>query len=565
MIHSKAHRATRLLALTAALLQAPAAAGGGSGAIATAHPSATKAGVEALASGGNAFDAAVAITAALAVAEPYSSGLGGGGFYLLYIAKDERYVFVDARERAPLAAGRDMYLDEDGSPIAEASLNGALAAGIPGIPAALEHLARHYGKQDLARLLRPAVALAERGFPSDAVLARMAQYRLTALRAHPSTSSVFLRGGKPPEPGDKLVQTDLAATLRALARRGASAFYKGGIARRLVSAVRADGGIWTMKDLASYTIIEREPISIAGAFGTLISAPPPSSGGIALAQILGQLRAFAPLAAFDPSQASHLHRLIESMRRAYRDRAVFLGDPDFITIPIDTLASPEYAAGLAATIHSRKATPSEWLEAVPPAAESAQTTHFSIIDGDGNIVSATLSINYPFGSGLIAAGTGVLLNNEMDDFSAKPGAANVYGLVGSTANAIEPGKRMLSSMTPSILRQHGCTIAIGTPGGSRIITMVAQGLLAALAGKAPQAIVDAPRLHHQMLPDAVFVEPAYFADGSTAEALEALGHSIKGAERPWGNMQLATSGAECGFGAASDERGIGQSWAQGAD
>ena len=520
-------------------------------AIATAHPIATQAGISALKEGGNAFDAAAAITAALAVAEPYSSGIGGGGFYLLYISSESRYVFVDAREKAPLSAHKDMYLDAQGVVQSKASIDGPLAAGIPGIVAALEHLSTRYGKRTLSDNLQPAITAAIDGFTVDAVYQRLANWRLPILKQH---APLFLEGNDVPPIGALIKQPDLARSLQTIAKQGAQAFYQGDLAKEMVNAVRAHGGIWSMQDLAQYTLVERDPIQFKWRGNTIYSAPPPSSGGVALAQILQQLEALPPA----KNNSEQLHYLIESMRRAYRDRALYLGDSDFVDIPLKRLTNKDYAAGLAASIHPEKASRSSHFSVQDSGAGGNHTTHFSVIDEHGNRVAATLSINYPFGSGFIAGRTGILLNDEMDDFVAKPNSPNAYGLVGGKANAIEPGKRMLSSMTPTILEMEDRTVVLGTPGGSRIITMVLLGLLEAEQGNKATAIVGRKRIHHQFLPDQVLMEDKAIS-ASEQQQLKAMGHQLK-MQSNWGNMQVVIEHKNGAFEAASDSRGVGQSW-----
>ncbi len=529
-------------------------------AIATAHPLATQAGVEVFDQGGNAFDAAVAITAALAVAEPYSSGLGGGGFYLLYISSENRYVFLDAREKAPLKAHRDMYLDSDKNVIPNLSIDGPLSAGIPGIPAALEHLSTRYGKQSMAQNLQSAIAIAENGFRVDGVYHRLAKWRLPVLQKYPNSAKAFLIQNELPKIGDLIVQPDLAKTLKQMADKGADGFYKGAVADAMIQAVQQNGGIWQHQDLLDYEVVEREPIDIKFKNARLISAPPPSSGGIAIAQILNQLEQMTHSSnpALKPD-VKQTHALIESMRRAYRDRAIYLGDSDFVDIPIEQLISKTYAAGLVASIHPEKASKSAWFSANIDPRGGNHTTHFSITDKHGNSVAATLSVNYPFGSCFVAGNTGILLNDEMDDFVAKAGEPNVYGLVGGTANAIKPGKRMLSSMSPTILEQPDRTVILGTPGGSRIITMVLQGLLTAMDGGSAVEIVNRRRLHHQFLPDMVALEPNTLSE-ETIKDLQAMGHNIKQQDRTWGNMQAIVHYKDGTVEAASDSRGIGTSW-----
>ncbi|MEW8394994.1 MAG: gamma-glutamyltransferase, partial [Candidatus Thiodiazotropha sp.] len=400
----------------------------GAAAIASAHPLATDAGHQLLSAGGNAFDAAVAVSAVLAVVEPYSSGIGGGGFWLLHRASDGYQTMLDGRERAPLAAHRDLYLDRQGEVIPGRSIDGALAAGIPGEPAALVHLARHYGRLPLAESLQPAIRLARQGFEVDSHYRRMAGWRLAVLQAHPESAAQFLDRGEVPAEGFLIKQPALAETLERIARDGADGFYKGEVARRLVAGVEAAGGIWSLEDLAGYRVVERQPV--VGHYQGLkvTSAAPPSSGGVALMTMLNILQGFN-LPAQDETLQTHL--LVEAMRRAYRDRADYLGDPDYVDIPVEALTHPWYAAGLARDIQLHRASPSQGN--LTPAEEGRDTTHFSILDREGNRVAATLSINYPFGSGFVVPGTGVLLNDERDYFSASPGVPNVYGLIGGEA------------------------------------------------------------------------------------------------------------------------------------
>lgn len=521
-----------MLVLGSALAATPPQAG-----IATAHPQATRAGLEILTQGGNAFDAAVAVTAMLAVVEPTGSGLGGGGFWLLHRASDGFETLLDGRETAPQAAHRDMYLDSNGEVIKGLSIDGPLAAGIPGIPAGMVHLAKHYGRLPLARSLAPALHQAREGFAVSEHYRRMAKFRLDALRQSPAAAAIFLLDNEVPPIGHRIRQPALANTLEALAHQGHSGFYRGPVAQKLVDGVRSAGGIWALADLAGYRVIERQPIharyrSPRGEM-RITSAPPPSSGGIALATMFNILSGF-DLDTQDSVTRKHL--IIEAMRRAYRDRAVFLGDPDFTSIPVERLLHPYYADGLRAAIRADRALSSKYLPGVEAGPKGRDTTHFSILDREGNRVAATLTINYPFGSGFAAPGTGVLLNDEMDDFSARPGTPNVYGLVGGEANAIAPGKRPLSSMSPSFLHTERGVAVVGTPGGSRIITMV---LLAALdfeAGGDARSMVSLPRFHHQYLPDVVQYETAALSEDEVAE-LASRGHTLREFTRGWGNMQ----------------------------
>ncbi len=524
-------------------------------AVASAHPLASQAGVEILASGGNAFDAAVAVSAALGVVEPVGSGLGGGGLFLLHREADGLNVMIDGREVAPAAAEPDMYLDADGDPIPRASRDGPLAAGIPGLPAALVHLAEHYGRLPLEDSLQPAIRYARDGYRAHASLANGLARRGRSMNA--AAQAVFLPGGEAPAEGDTLRQEDLAATLTALAREGFDGFYRGNVAAKLVEGARAGGGIWTLEDLAGYRVVEREPVIGTYRGATIISSPPPSSGGVALINMLNIV------SGYDLEQAdavTRTHLLAEAMRRAYRDRAEYLGDTDFVDVPLERLLHPYYAAGQRMSMRIDQATPSDTLPSIDiaGAASGDQTSHFSVLDSEGNAVAVTQSINFPYGSGFMPPGTGVFLNNEMDDFSMKPGVANGYQLLGGEANAIAPGKRMLSSMTPTILIDEDGLGILGTPGGSRIITMVFLASLAWIDGADARTMVSLPRIHHQYSPDQI----GYEADALTAEQvvqLEALGHSLARARGDFGNMHVVTWDFDTGeVDAASDPRGIGE-------
>ena len=522
-----------LLALAGLVLVATAQAGPGRVAVSSAHELATEAGLEIMAQGGNAFDAAVAVSAALGVVEPGSSGIGGGGFWLLHRAADDFSIMVDGRETAPLAATPDMYLDAEGRVDRDRATNGPISAGIPGAPAAWVHLAEHYGSLPLETLLAPAIRLAEEGFPVNRQYQMLLNLRAEVMQRWPETAGIFMPGGEIPEIGTIIRQPELAETLRSLAREGFDGFYRGRVAEALVEGARAEGGIWTLEDLASYRVIEREVIRTRYRGYELLTASPPSSGGIAIAQMLNIIQPF-DLAAL--SRVERVHLLVEAMRRAYRDRALYLGDPDFVDIPTEMLLSPHYAAGLRTGIRLDRATPSAALAADPGLIpEGDHTTHFSLIDADGNVVSGTLTINLAFGSGFVAPGTGVLLNNEMDDFSAAPGVPNEYGLIGFAANEIQPGKRMLSSMSPTIVKSDERVAVIGTPGGSRIITMVLLGILDFIDGNGPESWVSLPRFHHQYQPDEIEVERGWLTRAEIA-AFEALGHTVRVRVLPWGNM-----------------------------
>ena len=517
-------------------------------AVASAHPAATEAGLEVLRAGGNAFDAAVAVSATLGAVEPNASGIGGGGFFLLHDRAAGRTVMLDARERAPLAAHRDLYLDAAGEVDRDRALNGPLAAGIPGIPAAWGHLAERYGRLPLARTLAPAARAARAGVPMNRKLARALQYRGEILARYPGSAALLPAPDAPPDE-PVMRQPDLAATLELLAAEGAGAFYRGPFAERLVSGARAAGGIWTPADLEQYAVVERAPVTIHWRDAEIVTAALPSASGVMLAQVFGMLG--EDWAGPDGGDAA-AHRLVEALRRAYLDRARHLGDPDQVDVPVAELTGPEHLAALMRDFDPARATPSAaWLETAPG---GDSTSHFSVLDADGNWVSATLSINTSFGSGFVVPGTGVLLNNEMDDFSAKPGAPNLYGLIGSEANAIAPGKRMLSSMAPTAVRTESRLALFGTPGGSRITTMVLQGIFAVLDGADAEELVSAPRMHHQALPDKVEIEHDAFDDYGP---LQEFGHQVV-SRGPWGNMQAVVWDLEAGtLDAASDPRGVG--------
>jgi len=526
------------------------------GAIASAHPIASQAGKEILAAGGNAFDAAVAVSAALAVVEPCCSGLSGGGFYLLHRDADHLDTVIDAREKAPGAATRDMYLDATGKPIAHLSTGGPLAAGIPGEPAAFEYLARKYGKLSLKQSLQPAIRLARDGFPLDERIQGVIRFKRDVLLRSPEAARIFLTpSGGVPDAGAIIKQPELAAALEALANDGAHGFYTGRIAEDLVAGVRAGGGIWTLADLAAYKVVERRPIIGTYRSARIVSASPPASGGIVLMDELNILSGF-DLQHADPATRKHL--VIEAMRRAYRDRAIYLGDPDFVQIPVEMLTSADYAAGQRASIRADKATLSEMLPGVEEAPSGPQTTHFSILDAAGNRVAATLSLNWYLGSGFMVPKTGIMLNNTMDDFSIKQATQNSFGLVGGTANAIAPNKRSLSSMTPTFVETpHGVMIA-GSPGGSYIINMVLLGTLNFLDGMSAADIVRYPRYHHQYLPDEVDYEKGALS-ADEIRTLEGEGHQLRESSRQWGNMQVITWDFASGHvDAASDPRGAGE-------
>jgi gamma-glutamyltranspeptidase/glutathione hydrolase len=502
-------------------------------AIASGHALATEAGLEILREGGNAFDAAVAVSSTLSVVEPISSGLGGGGFFLLHDGRTNKDVFLDARETSPGSATPQAFLDGHGALDPNRSENGPWSAGIPGLPAALVDLAGKYGRLPLKASLAPAIRIAREGFPVYARLERGYASRRAVMERYPGTRAVYLADGDPPQVDETMKQPELALTLQLLADKGFDGFYRGDVAAKLLASVRAEGGRWTAAELAGYRVRERAPLKFRYRDWDITTAPPPSSGGIALAEIL-QIAAGWNLHALDP--AHRVHVLAEAMRRAFRDRTIYLGDPDFVRMPIARLMSPDYAAGLRASIHPDKATPSALLPAQPAPLEDDETTHFSIIDRDGNRVSATQTVNLLYGSGLVAEGTGVLLNDEMDDFALKPGTPNAFGVMGFAANAPRPGKRMLSSMTPTFMESREKVIALGAPGGSRIITEVLLGILGYDDGLTAQQVAALPRFHHQWWPDVISAE-AGALDPATVKALQAMGHTVNAGESTWGNLQ----------------------------
>jgi len=530
------------------------AAGPGHAAIASAYPLASDAGKEILAKGGNAFDAAVAVAAALAVVEPSSSGLGGGGFFLLRRASDGHEVMIDLREMAPAAASRDMYLDKDGNPVPGLSRETALAAGIPGEAAGLAHLAKKYGKLPLGVSLAPAIRLAREGFPLYPRLRGGMEFKKNAFLKTPDATRVYLVDGKVPEPGHVIRQPELAASLEILASKGADGFYKGAFARKLVDGVQQLGGNWTLEDLANYKVVERAPVVGHYKDARIVSGSPPTSGGIALIDALNILDGF-DLAKLDKVTRTHL--IVEAMRRVHRDRAVYLGDPDFVDVPVARLINEYYAAGQRASIRMDKATPSSMLPGVDAPSPGPSTTHFSVIDAKGNLVAATITLNFFFGSGLMIPGTGILLNNQMDDFSVKPGVPNGFQLIGADANAIAPKKRPLSSSTPTFVEAPDGLMVLGSPGGSYIPGMVILGTLNFLEGRSAQEIVAAPRFHHQFSPDVLQFESDALTPDERKE-LEARGHTLREGNRRWGNMQVVIWNYRTGkVEAASDPRGAG--------
>jgi gamma-glutamyltranspeptidase/glutathione hydrolase len=519
-----------LLSPTPTFAKAPALAQQPPGAvISSGNHLATEAGQEILAKGGNAFDAAVAVSATLSVVEPVSSGLGGGGFFLLHDGRTGKDVMVDARETAPASATPAMYLDSAGQLDRNKAENGPSSAGIPGLPAGLARLAQKYGRLPLSVSLAPAIRLAREGFELYPRLVDSYATRKDVMERYAGTRKVFLADGDPPQMGEKLLQPDLAHTLELLASKGVDGFYRGEIAGKIIADVNKYGGTWTAADLAGYRVKEREPIRIKYRDWDIITAPPPSSGGVVLAEILQILEGW-DLAKLD--EAHRVHYIVEAMRRAYRDRGVYLGDPDFVKMPIARLTSDKYATGLRASILPDQATPSATLPSGVSPHEGDNTSSFSIIDGDGNLVAATQTVNLSYGSGMVVDGGGFLLNDEMDDFALRPATPNAYGVIGYDANAVAPGRRMLSSMSPSFMIGRDKVAVLGAKGGSRIITMVLLGMLGIEQGMSPAQIATMPRYHHQYLPDMIVAEPSAFSV-ETATTLQTMGYQIRNDPKPW--------------------------------
>lgn len=507
-----------------------------SGMVVSAQHHATRVGVDVLRKGGNAVDAAVAVGYALAVVYPAAGNLGGGGFMTLHLA-DGRKTFIDFREKAPLAATRDMYLDKP-----EGSRRGHLAVAVPGTVAGLEHARARYGTRARGELIAPAIALADKGFVLEQGDVDVLDIGAGALRADPASARIFIRGDRNFAAGERLVQKDLANTLRQIARRGADGFYKGPVAHALAASSRANGGIITTDDLLQYRTRELAPIECDYRGYRIISAPPPSSGGVILCEMLHVLEGY-PLRDWGYRSAQAVHHQIETMRHAYVDRNSYLGDPEFVKNPVERLLDRAYAARLRTAIDPAKAGDSAQLKPGVAPHEGSNTTHYSVVDRWGNAVSVTYTLNDAFGAKVTAAGTGVLLNNEMDDFTTRLGAANLYGLVQGEANAIAPGKRPLSSMSPTVVTKDGKPVVVlGTPGGSRIITAVLHTLVNLIDHDMTiQEAVDAPRFHQQWQPDSTTVEAFAFSP-DTQRILEGMGHKFT-ASRPANHMAAIVVGA----------------------
>jgi gamma-glutamyltranspeptidase / glutathione hydrolase len=524
--------------------------------IATEQQFATQAGVDVLRHGGNAVDAAVAVAYALAVVDPCCGNIGGGGFMLVRM-HDGRERFIDFREKAPLRANPRMFLDKKGNVMAGASTKGYLAVGVPGTVMGMERARAEFGTMPRAQLMKPAIALAKSGFrieAGDAAIFNGAQEGDSGaytFAKQPNVNAIFLKDGQLPRPGETLRQPQLAKTLALIAKDGTRAFYRGPIAQAIVAASERNGGILSMRDFAAYTVDERAPLHCAYRGYDIASAPPPSSGGTTLCEILGVLSAY-PMASWGWNTVQSAHFAAEAERRAYADRNAYLGDPAFVRNPVAELLSPSYAAQVRGTIAADKATPSVDVRPGlgPVAHENGETTHFSIVDSRGNAVAVTYTINDWFGAGVIAGDTGFFLNDEMDDFTSKPGVPNMFGLVQGERNDVRPGKRPLSSMTPTIVTKNGKLFMVtGSPGGSRIITITLATLQNVIDyGMNVQQAVNAPRLHMQWLPDQIQYEPGALSDDAMSK-LGAMGYSFKRVAS-WGSAQAIVidprSGARCG-------------------
>lgn len=506
------------------------------GAVVTSNALATKAGEKILAEGGNAYDAATTISAMLSVVEPFASGLGGGAFWLIYDAKSKKYKMLDARETAPLQSHKNMYLDENENLIKNISKLGPLSAGIPGIPAVLSYVNEKYGSKKLSTLLVPAYKAAINGFPVNERYLKGANYKKEWLKKYKETEAIFLDKGEVPKKGWILKQTDLAKTIKKIMKGGHKSFYTGSFAKKMVESVQNNGGIWSEEDLNRYKVIEREPVKSTYKGISIIAPGLPSSGGLVLSNALNILAGYE----LDKlSLTTQKHLIIEALRRAYYERAIKMGDPDFMANSLEFLLTPSYAAKQRESININYATDNQTLEFADPPyqGQGNDTTHFSVIDKYGNRIAVTQSINFWFGSAFVPKGTGVLLNNEMDDFSIKPGTENGYGLIGYDANAVEPGKRMLSSMTPTFLESDRGFVILGTPGGSRIISMILLATLEWVNGGDAKSMVSLPRFHHQYHPDYVLYEEEAFMS-SEIDELKSMGHIFRKSNRQFGNMQI---------------------------
>ncbi|NLP32628.1 MAG: gamma-glutamyltransferase [Oligella ureolytica] len=496
------------------------------GMVATEQNLASQIGLEILKNGGNAVDAAVAIGFSLAVSLPNAGNIGGGGFMLVHDAKSNKTVALDFREKAPAAATETMYQDENGEIIPRKSWYTHQAIGVPGTVAGLTKALEQWGSLPLAEVMQPAIDLAEQGYEVSPTMAKLLQVEKDNLGKWPTTKAIFFDGDEPLALGDTLVQKNLAESLKLIAKEGADAFYKGAIAEEIVRDQEAHDGLITKDDLASYEATEREVVRGDYRGYEIVSMPLPSSGGIHIIQILNAME-HLPIKESGVNSAKTISLMAETMKRAYADRSEYLGDSDFVDVPIQELTSKEYAKAIADEVLKGEITPAQEIKPGDLAPyESDQTTHYSVVDKEGNAVAVTYTLNLNFGSGIVAGETGILMNNEMDDFSAKPGVPNAFGLIGGSANAIEAGKRPLSSMTPTMVLKDGKPwLVTGSPGGARIITTVLQQIVNAIDfGMNPAAATNTPRFHHQWLPDELRLEVGFSPD--TIQLLENAGYDV---------------------------------------
>ncbi|AEX53265.1 gamma-glutamyltranspeptidase [Rahnella aquatilis CIP 78.65 = ATCC 33071] len=524
------------------------------GMVVTSQYLASQVGVDILKMGGNAIDAAVAVGYAQAVVNPCCGNIGGGGFMTVHLA-DGKDTFINFRETAPAAASANMYLDADGNVKKGASLYGYLAAGVPGTVLGMDTVQKEYGKLTRQQVMAPAIKLARQGFVLTRADTDILDTTVKRFKEDPEAARIFLRkDGSALQPGDKLVQTDLANTLESISRHGPDAFYKGKIPAAVEAASKKGGGILTAADFANYKVTEDTPITCSYRGYKFVSAPPPSSGGVTLCEILNIVEGY-DLKSMGFNSAASIHILTEAMRHAYMDRNTYLGDPEFVKNPIDRLVSKSYAEEIRKKIEADKATPSTAVQPGMEPHEKPETTHYSIVDNMGNAVSTTYTVNGRFGSVVIAPGTGFFLNDEMDDFTTKVGEKNLYGLVQGIKNAIAPGKRPLSSMSPSLVTKDGkIFMVLGSPGGSRIITITLQAALNVIDyGMAPQEAVDAPRIHHQWLPDEVYYEQRGVSQDSL-NILQKMGYKMV-EQTPWGATELIMVGLPGAAGVTSANSG----------
>lgn len=511
------------------------------GMVVTSQHLASQVGTDILKMGGNAIDAAVAVGYAQAVVNPCCGNIGGGGFMTIHLA-DGTDTFINFRETAPAAASADMYLDKEGKVTKDASLYGYLAAGVPGTVLGMDSAQKKYGKLTRQQVMAPAIKLAREGFVLTRADTDILDTTVKRFRQDPESARIFLRkNGEALQPGDRLIQADLANTLTAISEKGPDAFYQGKIPQAVEAAAKKGGGILTAADFANYKITETAPITCSYRGYKFVSSPPPSSGGVTLCETLNVLEGY-DLKNMGFNSAAYIHTLTEAMRHAYMDRNTFLGDPEFVKNPIDHLLSKSYAADIRKQIVANKATPSVEVQPGMQPHEKPETTHYSIVDHDGNAVSTTYTVNGRFGAVVIAPGTGFFLNDEMDDFTVKVGEQNLYGLVQGATNSIAPGKRPLSSMSPTLVTKDGKTfMVLGSPGGSRIITITLQTALNVIDhGMAPQEAVDAPRIHHQWLPDEVYYEQRGVSTDSL-NLLKTMGYKMV-EQNPWGAAELILVG-----------------------